>query len=80
MNWVKYEKNNDNQIMPEMRLNDPCTETVWIRTDNHYASKYGVGNYEYDGEGNSGWDYSGCTPGHNVTHWAEIEPPQGERY
>jgi hypothetical protein len=78
MNWVKYEKNNCD--MPELELNSPATETVWIRTDNHYASKYGVGNYEYDGDGNSRWYYDGCTQGFNVTHWAAIVPPEGERY
>ena len=75
MNWIKYEKNNCE--MPELELNSPATETVWIRTDNYYASKYGVGHYDYE---TPGWSYDGCTSGHNVTHWANIEPPQGERY
>lgn len=79
MNWVKYEKNSCE--MPEMNLNDPSTETVWIRTDNPYASKYGIGHYDYSGEDQGGgWYYYGCTDGFNVTHWAAIEPPKGERY
>jgi len=75
MNWIKYEKNNCE--MPELELNSPATETVWIRTDNPYAGRYGVGYYDYE---TPGWSYYGCASGHNVTHWAKFEPPQGERY
>lgn len=73
MNWIKYDKDVDGE-MPEMNLNDPGTETVWVHTDNHYASQYGVGSYTYDEDGGY-WDYDGCTKGYDVTHWAKIEGP-----
>lgn len=75
MNWIKYDKFSDGK-MPEMELNGPGTETVWIRTNNPYADRYGVGYYDYE---TPGWSYSGCIAGFDVTHWAKIEPPEGER-
>lgn len=75
MNWVKYEKNNC--AMPELELNSPATDTVWVRVDNPYANKYGVGFYDYE---SGSWSYFGCPKGFNVTHWAAIVPPEGERY
>lgn len=81
MNWIKYEKNSHGK-MPELELHSPATETVWIRTDNPYADRYGTGYYEYgeDGPGSSRWYYSGCAIGFNVTHWSTIEPPEGLRW
>jgi len=73
MNWIKYDKDADGE-MPEMNLNDPGTETVWICTDNPYADRYGVGSYEYSEDG-GGWSYYGCVEGFNVVWWAKIEKP-----
>lgn len=72
MNWIKYTPEDDCE-MPEMELNSPATETVWICTDNPYADRYGTGHYDYE---TPGWTYHGCAPGFRVICWAKIEPPE----
>ena len=76
MNWIECEKDDDCE-MPEGELHGPGTVSVWIRTNNPYADRYGVGSYDYE---QAGWSYDGCAPGFEVTHWAVIEPPEGLRW
>jgi hypothetical protein len=71
MEWIEVTEDGK---MPEMELNSPATEEVWIRTDNPYASRYGIGYRDYE---LADWSYQGCTGGFKVTHWAKIEPPEG---
>lgn len=71
MNWIKYSPELEGE-MPELEVNSPATEEVWICTDNPYADRYGVGHYDYE---TPGWSYRGCQRGFNVIWWAKIEGP-----
>jgi hypothetical protein len=67
MNWTSVKDE-----MPPMPsyAQDAATESVWVYTDYEYASRYGIGFYDYDG---GHWFVQGCQG--KVTHWAALEPP-----